>query len=165
MATTALRGTPVQTSGDLPKVGSTAPGFELVKQDLASVKLSDLAGKKVVLNIFPSIDTPTCATSVRKFNEKAASKANTVVLCVSKDLPFASKRFCGAEGIENVVTASGFRDTAFEQAYGIQIADSALKGLMARSVVVLDESGKVVHTQLVSEIADEPDYDAALAKL
>ncbi|HQF54313.1 MAG TPA: thiol peroxidase [Fibrobacteria bacterium] len=165
MATTALRGTPVQTSGDLPKVGSTAPGFELVKQDLASVKLSDLAGKKVVLNIFPSIDTPTCAASVRKFNEKAASKANTVVLCVSKDLPFASKRFCGAEGIENVVTASGFRDTAFEQAYGIQIADSALKGLMARSVVVLDESGKVVHTQLVSEIADEPDYDAALAKL
>ena len=165
MATTALRGTPVQTSGDLPKVGSTAPGFELVKQDLASVKLSDLAGKKVVLNIFPSIDTPTCATSVRKFNEKAAGKANTVVLCVSKDLPFASKRFCGAEGIENVVTASGFRDTAFEQAYGIQIADSALKGLMARSVVVLDESGKVVHTQLVSEIADEPDYDAALAKL
>lgn len=165
MATTALRGTPVQTSGDLPKVGSTAPGFELVKQDLASVKLSDLAGKKVVLNIFPSIDTPTCAASVRKFNEKAAGKANTVVLCVSKDLPFASKRFCGAEGIENVVTASGFRDTAFEQAYGIQIADSALKGLMARSVVVLDESGKVVHTQLVSEIADEPDYDAALAKL
>lgn len=165
MATTALRGNPVQTSGDLPKVGSTAPGFELVKQDLSSVKLSDLAGKKVVLNIFPSIDTPTCATSVRKFNEKAASKANTVVLCVSKDLPFASKRFCGAEGIENVVTASGFRDTAFEQAYGIQIADSALKGLMARSVVVLDESGKVVHTQLVAEIADEPDYDAALAKL
>ncbi len=165
MATTALRGNPVQTSGDLPKVGSTAPGFELVKQDLSSVKLSDLAGKKVVLNIFPSIDTPTCATSVRKFNEKAASKANTVVLCVSKDLPFASKRFCGAEGIENVVTASGFRDTAFEQAYGIQIADSALKGLMARSVVVLDESGKVVHTQLVPEIADEPDYDAALAKL
>ncbi len=165
MATTALSGNPVHTSGELPKVGAQAPSFELVKQDLSSVKLSDLAGKKVVLNIFPSIDTGTCATSVRKFNQKASAHADTVVLCISKDLPFAAKRFCGAEGIENVVTASGFRDTTFEQAYGIQIVDSALKGLMARSVVVLDGSGKVLHTQLVSEIANEPDYDAALAKL
>jgi len=128
-------------------------------------KLADLAGKKIVLNIFPSIDTPTCATSVRKFNEKAAAKANTVVLCISKDLPFAAKRFCGAEGIENVITGSSFRDTAFEDAYGIKLTDSALAGLIARSVVVVDESGKVVYTELVPEIANEPDYDAALAKI
>lgn len=165
MATVTLKGNPVHTSGELPTIGSKAPDFRLVKQDLSVVSLADLAGKKIVINIFPSIDTATCATSVRKFNQKASALANTVVLCVSKDLPFAAKRFCGAEGIENVVTASAFRDTAFEHAYGIQIVDSALKGLMARSVVVLDESGKVLHTQLVSEIANEPDYDAALAKL
>ena len=165
MATVTLHGTPVKTSGNLPAVGSKAPDFNLVKQDLSSVKLADLAGKKVVLNIFPSIDTATCATSVRKFNEKAAGRANTVVLCISKDLPFAAKRFCGAEGIENVITGSSFRDTAFEDAYGVKLLDSALAGLIARSVVVLDESGKVVHTQLVPEIGSEPDYDAALAKI
>jgi len=165
MATVALRGTPVQTSGNLPSVGSKAPDFQLVKQDLSTVSLSDVAGKKVVLNIFPSIDTPTCATSVRKFNEKAAGKAGVVVLCISKDLPFAAKRFCGAEGIENVVTASAFRDTAFEDAYGVKILDSALKGLTARSVVVLDGEGKVVYTELVPETGSEPDYEAALAKI
>jgi thioredoxin-dependent peroxiredoxin len=165
MATVTLRGNTVNTSGNLPAVGSKAPEFNLVKQDLSSVKLADLAGKKVVLNIFPSIDTPTCATSVRKFNEKAAGKANTVVLCISKDLPFAAKRFCGAEGIENVITGSSFRDTAFEDAYGIKLTDSALAGLIARSVVVLDEAGKVVYTELVPEIGSEPDYDAALAKI
>jgi thiol peroxidase len=165
MATVALKGNPVQTSGNLPAVGAQSPAFSLVKQDLSAVSLADLAGKKVVLNIFPSIDTATCATSVRKFNEKAASKADTVVLCVSKDLPFAAKRFCGAEGIEGVVTGSAFRDTAFEDAFGVKILDSALKGLCARSVVVLDASGKVVHTQLVAEITEEPDYEAALSKI
>jgi len=165
MATVTLRGNTVNTSGSLPAVGAKAPDFSLVKQDLSVVKLSELAGKKVVLNIFPSVDTATCATSVRKFNEKAAGKDNTVVLCISKDLPFAAKRFCGAEGIENVVTGSAFRDTAFEEAYGIKLLDSPLAGLIARSVVVVDESGKVVHTELVAEIADEPNYDAALAKI
>ncbi len=165
MATVTLRGNTVNTSGNLPAVGTAAPDFNLVKQDLSSVKLADLAGKKVVLNIFPSIDTPTCATSVRKFNEKAAGKAGVVVVCVSKDLPFAAKRFCGAEGIENVVTGSSFRDSAFEEAYGVKLTDSPLAGLIARSVVVLDESGKVVYTELVPEIGSEPDYDAALAKL
>ena len=165
MATVTLRGNTVNTSGNLPAVGSKAPEFNLVKQDLSSVKLADLVGKKVVLNIFPSIDTPTCATSVRKFNEKAGAKANTVVLCVSKDLPFAAKRFCGAEGIENVITGSSFRDTSFEDAYGVKLIDSALAGLIARSVVVLDETGKVVYTELVPETGSEPNYDAALAKI
>jgi len=163
MATVSLRGNQVQTSGNLPSIGSKAPDFHLVKQDLSGISLADLVGKKVVINIFPSIDTATCATSVRKFNEKAASKGDVVVLCVSKDLPFAAKRFCGAEGIENVVTASAFRDTLFEEAYGVKILDSALKGLTARAVVVLDGKGVVVHTQLVQEIGSEPDYEAALA--
>ena len=165
MATISLRGNPVQTSGNLPSIGSKAPDFHLVKQDLSNVSLSDLAGKKIVINIFPSVDTSTCATSVRKFNEKAASKEGVVVLCVSKDLPFAAKRFCAAEGLDNVVTASGFRDTAFEDAYGVKLLDSALKGLMARSVVVLDGAGVVIHTELVPETTSEPDYEAALAKI
>lgn len=165
MATTHLRGNPVNTSGELPAVGSKAPEFALVKQDLSEVTLGSLAGKKIVLNIFPSVDTPTCATSVRKFNAEAAGKENVVVLCVSKDLPFAAKRFCGAEGIENVVTGSSFRDAAFEAAYGVQMVDGPLKGLTARSVVVVDETGTVKHTQLVNEIAEEPDYAAALAAL
>jgi thiol peroxidase len=165
MSTVTLGGNPVNVSGTLPKVGSKAPDFHLVKQDLSTVSLADLSGKKVVINIFPSIDTGTCATSVRKFNEKAASKPGVVVLCVSKDLPFAAKRFCGAEGIENVVTGSAFRDTAFEDAYGVRILDSALQGLIARSVVVLDGDGTVLHTELVGEIANEPDYEAALSKI
>ncbi|MEN9355142.1 MAG: hypothetical protein RL318_2467 [Fibrobacterota bacterium] len=165
MATTHLRGNPVSTSGELPAVGTKAPEFSLVKQDLSDVTLGSLSGKKVVLNIFPSVDTATCATSVRKFNAEAAGKDNVVVLCVSKDLPFAAKRFCGAEGIENVVTGSSFRDAGFESAYGILMTDGPLKGLIARSVVVLDEAGVVKYTQLVNEIADEPDYAAALAAL
>lgn len=165
MPTVTLGGNPVTVSGTLPKVGSKAPDFHLVKQDLSSVTLSDLVGKNVVLNIFPSVDTGTCAASVRKFNEKAASKPDVVVLCVSKDLPFAAKRFCGAEGIENVVTGSAFRDTAFEDAYGLRILDSALQGLISRAVVVLDESGTVLYTELVGEIANEPDYEAALSKI
>lgn len=165
MATVTLKGNPVHTSGELPTIGSKAPDFRLVKQDLSVVSLADLAGKKIVINIFPSIDTATCATSVRKFNQKASTLANTVVLCVSKDLPFAAKRFCGAEGLESVITASAFRDAEFEKAFGVQIIDSPLQGLCARSVVIVDESGKVVYTQLVAETADEPDYDAALAKI
>jgi thiol peroxidase len=165
MAITHLRGNEVKTSGELPAVGTKAPGFVLVKQDLSEVTLESLAGKSVVLNIFPSVDTATCATSVRKFNVEAAGKENVVVLCVSKDLPFAAKRFCGAEGIENVVTGSSFRDDAFETAYGVKLLESGLKGLLARSVVVLDGTGTVKHTELVNEIAEEPDYAAALSAL
>lgn len=164
MAQVTLRGNPFNTSGELPAVGSSAPGFSLVGSDLSEITADSLAGKKVVLNIFPSIDTPTCATSVRTFNERAAGRDDTVVLCVSEDLPFAAGRFCGAEGIENVKTGSGFRST-FADDYGVRLEDGPLAGVMARSVVVLDADGTVVYTQLVGEIADEPDYDAALASL
>lgn len=164
MAQVTLRGNPFNTNGELPAVGSSAPGFSLVGSDLSEITADSLGGKKVVLNIFPSIDTPTCATSVRTFNERAAERDDTVVLCVSEDLPFAAGRFCGAEGIENVVTGSGFRGS-FADDYGVRLQDGPLAGLAARSVVVLDADGKVVHTQLVGEIADEPDYDAALAAL
>lgn len=165
MSKTAFQGNPVSTSGNLPALGSVAPDFQLVKGDLSPVSLKDLAGKKVVLNIFPSIDTPVCAASVRRFNKEASSRENTVVLCISRDLPFASGRFCAAEGLGNVVTASEFRDQSFSQAYGVLITDSALAGLHARAVVVLDEQGKVKHTELVPEITQEPNYDAALASL
>jgi thioredoxin-dependent peroxiredoxin len=164
MASVTLRGNAISTSGDLPSVGSAAPSFELVKSDLSSVSSGDLAGKRVVLNIFPSIDTPVCATSVRTFNEKAASLDNTAVVCVSADLPFALGRFCGAEGIENVVATSTFR-SGFGGDFGVTMTDGPLAGLLARSVVVLDENGVVAHAELVPEIAQEPDYDAALAAL
>ncbi len=164
MAHVTLRGNPFDTSGELPAVGSSAPGFSLVGSDLSEITNESLSGKKVVLNIFPSIDTPTCATSVRTFNERAAGRDDAVVLCVSEDLPFAASRFCGAEGIENVKTGSGFRGT-FAEDYGVRLEGGPLAGLMARSVVVLDGNGTVVHTQLVDEIASEPDYDAALAAL
>jgi thiol peroxidase len=163
MAQTALGGNPVNTVGDLPAVGST-PSFSLTKGDLSEVTQADLAGTKVVLNIFPSVDTPTCATSVRKFNEKASSLDNTVVLCVSADLPFAQGRFCGSEGLANVQTASSFR-TGFGNEWGVSLADGKLAGLLARAVVVLDESGTVTYTELVPEIAHEPNYDAAIAAL
>lgn len=165
MATVSLRGNPVQTSGNLPSIGSKVPDFHLVKQDLSTVSLADFAGKKLVISIFPSVDTATCAASVRKFNEKAVAMHGVVVLCVSKDLPFAAKRFCAAEGLENVITGSAFRDTAFEDAYGVKLLDSALKGLMARSVLVVDGSGVVIHSELVPEITSEPDYEAALARI
>jgi thiol peroxidase len=163
MATTALRGNPVNTVGDLPAVGST-PSFTLTKTDLSNVSAADLAGKNVLLSIFPSIDTPVCATSVRTFNQKASQLPNTVVLNVSADLPFAQKRFCGAEGIENVEVASTFRSD-FGRAFGVELAEGPMSGLMARAVVVLDPQGKVTYTELVPEIAQEPDYDAAIAAL
>lgn len=165
MAKTAFKGSPVSTSGNLPALGSQAPEFKLVKGDLSEVTLASLKGKKVVLNIFPSVDTPVCAASVRRFNKEASAKANTVVLCISRDLPFATGRFCAAEGLNNVVTASEFRDQDFSKAYGVLITDSAFAGLHARSVVVVDENGKVKHTELVPEITQEPNYEAALAAL
>jgi thiol peroxidase len=162
MAKTAFKGNPVTTSGNLPKNGTKAPEFSLVKSDLSSISLSELKGKKLILNIFPSLDTSVCATSVRKFNQLAAGKDNVKVLAISKDLPFAHGRFCSTEGITNVVTLSGFRDEKFGKKYGILMKDGPLAGLYARSVVAIDESGKIIYSQLVPEITTEPDYDAAL---
>jgi thiol peroxidase len=163
MATTNLRGNPVETAGDLPAVGST-PSFSLTKTDLSDVTAADLAGKKVLLNIFPSIDTAVCALSVRTFNQRASEAEGAVVLCVSADLPFAQKRFCGAEGIENVEAASTFRSD-FGESFGVELKSGPMRGLLARSVVVLDEQGKVTYTELVPDIVNEPNYDAALAAL
>jgi thiol peroxidase len=165
MASTKLAGNPVSLAGDFPTKGGSAPDFTGVVQDLSEVTLDSFKGKRKVLNIFPSIDTDVCATSVRKFNEKAAALENTRVICLSKDLPFAFKRFCGAEGIENVVSASLFRDTDFAQKAGVLITDGPLKGLTARAVLVLDENNQVIYGQLVDDITHEPDYDAALAAL
>ncbi|MCE1177645.1 MAG: thiol peroxidase [Micrococcales bacterium] len=164
MATTAFKGNPVQTVGELPAQGEQAPAFELTGSDLSDVTPETVAGRRVVLNIFPSVDTGVCAASVRKFNELAAGLENTSVICASADLPFALSRFCGAEGIDNVSAASSFR-TDFGQAYGVTMSDGPLRGLLARSVVVLDADGKVLHTELVPEIGQEPDYDAAVAAL
>lgn len=163
MAETKLGGNPVKTSGELPAVGSQAPDFTLTKTDLSDVSLSEYAGKKVILNIFPSIDTDVCAASVRKFNSEAAGVDGAVVLAISKDLPFAHNRFCGAEGIDNVISLSELRNSDFGSAYGVRLQDGPLAGLFARSIVVLDEAGKVVHNQLVPEIKEEPDYGAAIA--
>jgi thiol peroxidase len=165
MATITLGGNPIHTSGELPKVGTKAIDFALVKNDLSTVTLADFAGSRLVLNIFPSIDTATCATSVRKFNEKASQLENTKVLCISRDLPFAQKRFCGAEGIENAMSLSDFKTGRFGQDYGLEMIDGALNGLHARVVLVLNENGTVIYTELVAEIADEPNYDNALAVL
>jgi len=165
MATVTLKGNPVEVSGELPKVGSASTGFHLVGGDLKDVSLHDFAGKMKVLNIFPSVDTATCAMSVRQFNARAAKLPNTVVLCISADLPFAQKRFCGAEGIENVVNLSLMRGGIFAKDYGVKIETGPLAGLTARAVVVLDENNVVRHVELVSEIANEPNYDAAIAAL
>lgn len=165
MAQVTLRGTPVDVAGELPQVGQQAPAFTLVGTTLADVSLSSLAGKRKVLNIFPSIDTPTCATSVRKFNAEASTLNNTVVLCVSADLPFAQARFCGAEGLENVINLSTMRGAEFLKAYGVALVSGPLAGISARAVVVLDEHDKVLHSELVGEIGSEPDYAAALAVL
>lgn len=161
MAQITLRGNPINTVGELPAVGSKAPGFSLTGGDLAAVSSEQFGGKPVVLNIFPSVDTPVCATSVRTFNERAAGGGATVVN-VSKDLPFAQARFCGAEGIENVKTASAFRDS-FGEDFGVTITDGPMAGLLARAIVVIGADGNVAYTELVPEIAQEPDYDAALA--
>jgi thiol peroxidase len=165
MAKITLKGNPVNTIGNLPSKGSKAPDFTLVKSDLSNLSLSELKGKKVVLSISPSLDTSVCATSVRKFNQTAAERKNTVVLAITKDLPFAMGRFCTTEGITNVVPLSGFRDSSFGKSYGIEVIDGGFKGLYARSIVVIDENGSVVHTELVPEIAQEIDYDSALAAL
>ncbi|WP_406666121.1 thiol peroxidase [Gallaecimonas sp. GXIMD1310] len=165
MATVTLQGNPVEVSGELPAKGASAPAFTLVAGDLSDKSLGDFAGKRKILNIFPSIDTATCAMSVRKFNEQAAALNNTVVLCISADLPFAQARFCGAEGIDGVTNLSLMRGRDFLSDYGVAIADGPLAGLAARAVVVLDENNQVLHSELVGEIANEPDYDAALAAL
>ena len=160
-----LAGNTISVTGTFPKPGDRAPDFSLTTKDLKDVSLAEYAGKRKVLNIVPSLDTPTCAKSTRVFNEKAGSAANTVVLVISADLPFAMSRFCTTEGLENVVTLSTFRDHGFHGKYGVDIGDSALKGLTARAVVVLDENNKVIYSQLVPEIKQEPDYEAALAAL
>lgn len=165
MATVTLKGNPINTNGNLPKVGSNAPDFNLIATDLSSKSLQDFAGKKLVLNIFPSIDTGTCAQSVRTFNEKASSLNNTVVLCISKDLPFALARFCGAEGLDNVVSLSDFRDGNFGDSYGLTIVDGPLHVLHSRCVIIINEKGIVTYTEQVGEIVDEPNYEAALAAL
>jgi thiol peroxidase len=165
MATITLQGNACNTNGELPAVGSTAPDFTLVDAKLNDVQLADYAGKKKLLNIVPSLDTPTCATSTKKFNELIAERDDVVVLVVSADLPFASSRFCGMEGIDNVLPLSLMRGKGFAKDYGVLITDGPLAGITARAVVVLDADNRVLYTQLVPEIADEPDYDAALAAL
>ncbi|HTV86420.1 MAG TPA: thiol peroxidase [Dyella sp.] len=165
MSQVTLKGNPIKIDGQLPAVGQQAPAFSLVAKDLSDATLASFAGKRKVLNIFPSVDTPTCATSVRRFNEKAGQLDNAVVLCISADLPFAQARFCGAEGLDHVATLSTMRGHDFLKNYGVAIASGPLVGLAARAVVVLDAHDKVLHTELVGEIAHEPNYDAALAAL
>ena len=165
MSTVKLKGNPVTLQGNFPSAGQTAPAFSLVDKDLKDVALSNFAGKRKVLNIVPSLDTAVCATSTRKFNEAASNLNNTVVLVVSADLPFAMNRFCVAEGLTNVVTLSLMRGREFMRNYGVEIADSALRGVSARAVLVLDENDRVLHAELVGEITSEPNYDAALAVL
>ncbi|SEO67778.1 thiol peroxidase [Aquisalimonas asiatica] len=162
MAEISLRGTPVNTVGELPAAGTRAPDFKLTRTDMSELSLQDLKGKNIVLNIFPSIDTPVCANSVRRFNEDAAKRDNTVVLCVSADLPFAQSRFCGAEGLEDVIPASTFRQPEFGSDYGVAMANGPLAGLLSRAVVVVNAQGDVVYSEQVPEIGQEPDYEQAL---
>jgi thioredoxin-dependent peroxiredoxin len=163
MATITFQGTPFNTAGSLPDVGSVAPAFTLVDTELGDVTAASVAGKTIVLNIFPSIDTPVCAASVRRFNAEIDKHGDTVVLCASADLPFAHARFCGAEGLTNVRSVSDMRDKDFGKRYGVTITDGALAGLLARAVVVIGKDGKVKYTQLVTEVTEEPNYDAAIA--
>lgn len=165
MATLTIGGNAVNTNAELPQVGSIAPEFTLTKNDLSDAKSTDYTGKRLILNIFPSVDTSTCATSVREFNKRAGELENTAVLCISHDLPFAQTRFCGAEGISNVETLSDFKNGVFGKNYGLEMVDGKLNGLHARAIVVLDENQKVLHTELVQSIGDEPNYDAAIAAL
>ena len=162
MATVTFQGTPVQLGGELPRTGTPAPEFGGVKGDLSVAHLSDFKGKKVILNIVPSLDTPVCAASVRRFNQEASSLKDTVVLCISKDLPFAQSRFCTTEGLENVTPLSVFRCTCFTDKYGVLMTDGPLKGLLARAVVVVDAGGVVAYSELVPEVTSEPDYGKAL---
>ena len=162
MALTKLGPADAHLAGELPATGTTAPDFLLTANDMKDVSLKDFAGKNIVLNIFPSVDTRTCAMSVREFNTRAAANENTVVLCISKDLPFAQKRFCGAEGIDRAITLSDFRNRGFGNSYGVELTSSAFAGLFARAVVVIDTNGKVKHTELVPQIGEEPNYEAAL---
>jgi len=162
MASVLLSGKPVNTNGELPKVGSKAPDFKLTTTGLSIVTLSDFAGSRIVLNVFPSIDTPTCATSVRKFNADASKLENTKVLCISRDLPFAQKRFCGAEGLENVINLSDFNTGNFGKDYGLEFVDGAFAGLHSRAVIVIDENGIIRHTEQVANTSDEPNYESAL---
>jgi thioredoxin-dependent peroxiredoxin len=165
MASITLGGNAINTNGNLPTTGSAAPSFSLTAGDMSSANLETYAGKKKILNIFPSVDTGVCATSVRTFNTQAAALENAVVICISRDLPFAQKRFCGAEGIENVVMLSDFNTGEFGKNYGIEMTDGKLAGLHARAIVVLDENNNITHSELVPEIAQEPNYEAALAAL
>jgi thioredoxin-dependent peroxiredoxin len=165
MATVTLNGNPIKTSGELPKVGTKAPNFTLTATDLSSKSLSDFAGSKVVLNIFPSVDTGTCAQSVRQFNQEASELENTKVLCISRDLPFALNRLCGAEGLNNVINLSDYKDGSFGKTYGLDFVTGPLEALHSRCVVVLDENGTILHTEQVGEIVDEPNYKAALEAL
>lgn len=162
MSQITLNGESINTAGQLPGAGDIPPDFILTKTDLSDISLKDLAGKKVVLNIFPSVDTPVCSASARKFNSEITAFENSVVLCVSLDLPFAHARFCEAEGLENVIPVSELRNRDFGEKYGVRIENGPLAGLLARAVVIIDESGKVAYSQLVGEIKDEPDYEAAL---
>lgn len=165
MSSVTLKGNPITVGGTFPAAGDSAPAFSLVSKDLADVSLSSFAGKRKILNIFPSVDTPTCATSVRNFNTRATQLDNTLVLCISADLPFAQSRFCGAEGLDKVVMLSTMRGREFLNDYGVAIENGPMAGLTARAVVVLDEQDKVVHSELVAEIGNEPDYDSALNSL
>lgn len=165
METVYFKGTEVHTYGDVPAVGTQAPDFDLTKADLSDLCLSDLRGKKVVLNVFPSLDTPVCAMSVRRFNKEASSRKDVAVVCVSEDLPFAIGRFCTLEGLEDVIGASAFRSPEFSKEYGLLMVDGPLKGLLARAVIIIDEKGKVIYRQLVDEITNEPDYAAAISML
>jgi len=165
MATVTLQGNNIHTSGNLPKVGDQAPDFTLVKTDLSTATLADYKGKAVVLNIFPSIDTGTCAQSVRQFNKELNEIKDIVVLCISRDLPFAQARFCGAEGLENVINLSDFRNNSFGKSYGLDFIDGPLQGLHSRAIVVIDENGIITHTEQVPEIVDEPNYKAAFEAL
>lgn len=165
MSQVTFKGSPVNTNGELPNIGEQAPDFSLTSGDLSQKSLKDFKGKRIILNIFPSVDTGTCAASVRAFNEIASTLPNSVVLCISRDLPFAQSRFCAGEGLENVITLSEYKDSSFSDAYGVRFSDGPLEGLLSRAVVVLDETGKVIYHEQVAETADEPNYEAALGTL
>ena len=165
MAKITLKGNPIETIGDLPQKGNRAPDFTVVKSDLTELSLKDYSGKRLILNIFPSIDTPVCAASVRRFNQEASELNNTAILCISADLPFAGARFCGAEGIKNVEIGSTFRSPSFGKEYGVEIKTGVMAGLLSRAIVVIDEQGKVVYGEQVPEIVNEPNYNALLSAL